>query len=1105
MIHWRSVNVEKDKKMFKLPSFVAATAAVVFSTTLFADFSIDSGLPMDAVPTVAIPELDWAALFAEDAQRSAKDEAPRFAIPHEVRITPSTDGIWEQLDRDTMRWSLRIASENAISLNLGFGYWQLPRSAEMTMATTDGDFALRPFTAEDNKPHGELWTPVLPGDEIILEILVANNERDAVLDGVLLTSINVGYRGFYEQGVDRSGSCNVDVVCPEGDDWWDEIPCVAVISTGGSGFCTGFMVNNTSQDRTPYFMTAYHCGIDAGAAPSLVTYWNYQNSYCREPGSGDSGNPGDGTFNEFNTGSTLLASGSASDFTLVVLDSEPDEAFEVSYCGWDATGDDSPQGIAIHQPSVDEKRISFEDQPTTTTSYLGEPVPGDGTHVRIEDWDLGTTEPGSSGSPLFSADHKILGQLHGGYASCTSQTSDWYGKFSYSWNAGLSEHLDSAGTGNLTVNTLSGNGLLIEPGGNVAHVCTSPCVNPDPSEVLYTITNNAPDTMSYRVETVYNAGFILIDGGSSTQGFLTSGNSVDVLVTVDASGMPDGVHDEIVRFLDQTNGTSVDRIHTLDIGTTEFVTDPELDFFAGGPVGGPFTTTQVYTLTSTRPTAFDVAVSANEGWITLNGSTGSISVSLNGVGDTATVAVGFGGTVENLPAGIVTGLVTFDNVAGDGGDTSRNVTLDVGRYTYVAADLPLPITDNNLTTSYIVVSDAYCVGDIDIELDLTHTYIGDLEVEVTSPAGTTVRLHDRSGGGDDDLHMYYDEQGGDLPSGPGTLANWEGEIVTGTWTMTVMDNAGADEGTLDHWALKIASSGEECPPVAQDVEVATDTDTPIDITLIGASSNGGTIVYILTSAPTDGGLQNVDGSPIGGLPYSLAGDQVRYIPASGFIGADMFTYRVDDGVSSNEATVSITVGELPFPDECVSAQEVGNGYYAFSTVEATNSLDSYDEAQCIDTYLGDMTNDVWFSYQACATGSMTVSTCDLVDFDTDLVVYKGDCGALEQIACNGDGDGCGGYSSILTTNVTEGSTYIIRVGGWQDSIGSGELFVDGPAGDCGSDPCEGDVDEDGQVAVSDILLAIDQWGGAGSADINGDGIVDVEDLLAIVGGWGPCP
>ena len=347
--------------MFKLLSIVVATAAL--TATSFADFSTGNGLPLDAVPVVEIPELNWAKVFAEDAQRSSKDEAPRFAIPHEVRLSPSSDGIWERLDRNTMRWSLRIGSENAISLNLGFNQWQLPRSASMSISASDGSMIIRSFTANDNKPHGELWTPVVQGDELLIEIVVSNREQQAVNNGVLLTYINVGYRGFYEQGTDRSGSCNYDVVCEEGDDWWDEIPCVAVISTGGSTFCTGFMVNNTSQDRTPYFMTANHCGINSSSAPSLVTYWNYQNSYCRVPGSGDSGGAGDGQLNQFNTGSTHLSSGSASDYTLVVMDDSPDDAWEVSYCGWDATGNESEQAIAIHQPNTDEKRISFEFQP----------------------------------------------------------------------------------------------------------------------------------------------------------------------------------------------------------------------------------------------------------------------------------------------------------------------------------------------------------------------------------------------------------------------------------------------------------------------------------------------------------------------------------------------------------------------------------------------------------------------------------------------------------------------------------------------------------------------------------------------------------------------
>jgi hypothetical protein len=380
--------------MFKVHAFISAACVLCVGT--FSMAAPPRTLPSDAVPSIEIPELDWSALAEQDLERDRADLPPRYAVPHAVDISPTTHGIWERVNRRMLRWSFRISSPNALSINLGFERWSMPLGAEMYISSSDGNEVVGPFTAADNKPHGQLWTPVLPGDDILLEVLIPRGERLALGHQIELTSINVGYRGFFEGSDARSGSCNVDVVCSEGDDWWDEIPCVAVISTGGSTFCTGFMVNNTSQDRTPFFMTANHCGVSGSSAPSLVTYWNYQNSWCRPPGSGDSGGAGDGSLNQFNTGSTYLASGSSSDYTLVVLDDQPNDAWEVSYCGWDATGDDATQAIAIHQPATDEKRISFEYQPTTTTSYLGEAIPGDGTHVRVEDWDLGTTEPGPS-------------------------------------------------------------------------------------------------------------------------------------------------------------------------------------------------------------------------------------------------------------------------------------------------------------------------------------------------------------------------------------------------------------------------------------------------------------------------------------------------------------------------------------------------------------------------------------------------------------------------------------------------------------------------------------------------------------------------------------
>ena len=237
---------------------------------------------------------------------------------------------------------------------------------------------------------------------------------------------------------------------------------------------------------------------------------------------------------------------------------------------------------------------------------------------------------------------------------------------------------------------------------------------------------------------------------------------------------------------------------------------------------------------------------------------------------------------------------------------------------------------------------------------------------------------------------------------------------------------------------------------------------------------------------------------------------------------DWLTLDDDDGDLTNGTPHSVellagfalhNMDDFPEPpepldnDDCVTARAIGDDQNAFTTIGGNNSSDSYDDSQCGGTYLGEMHADVWFSFTACQSGDTEVSTCDIVDFDSDIVVYEGNCGNKVQIACNGDGDGCGGYSSQTSFNATAGQHYLIRVGGWSDSSeGSGMLLVDGP-GDC--DPpsdCVGDINDDGMVNVTDVLAVVGAWGTSGGPeDVNDDGIVNVADLLMLIDAWGACP
>jgi lysyl endopeptidase len=446
-------------------------------------------LDVNRLESVLPAPLDLLRIGEEDVMRDQLGLPPRFAIPERVSITPAKHGTWEDLGNGQMLWRLRIVGrEGTTSLNLGFTRFRMPKRGRLLLYSADGHQVTRPFTAADNETHGELWTPVVVTKDLIVELTVPKGLVKAVQ--LELGWINQGYRGFGTMAGDdynKSGSCNLDVECLDaGDTWRQEMRAVGVISTGGSTFCTGSLVNNTAGDRKMYFMTANHCSITASNAASLVVYWNYQNSFCRTPGSTASGQAGDGQLNQFHTGSFFRAANAASDFTLVELDDPPVTSYNHHWAGWDRSAGShvctaAAPCASIHHPATDEKRITYVTTDMVSTSYNSPTSPGDGTHLWAR-WATdppgpftvpGVTEPGSSGSPLYNSAGRFVGQLHGGPSSCGAtgnNLSDYYGRFSVSWTGGgtnstrLSNWLDPGNTGATTTN-----GLDVGGGG-----CTPP-------------------------------------------------------------------------------------------------------------------------------------------------------------------------------------------------------------------------------------------------------------------------------------------------------------------------------------------------------------------------------------------------------------------------------------------------------------------------------------------------------------------------------------------------------------------------------------------------------------------------------------------------------
>ena len=443
--------------------------------------SLNTKQTLQTLPHITMGALDNEVLKARDAGRSALTTEPvlQFAEPIAVSITAKSD--WTSLPATQGKvpyslWRTKISSLGALSLNLGFKEFYMPEGGALFVYSASGEQIIRPFTSRDNEDHGQLWTPMISGDSVIIEVNIPADKVEFLR--LELSWVNHGYIGSDIQNVFQesrllSGSCNVDVVCPAGDDWRQQIRSVAAFSTGGSLFCTGSALNNTANDGKGLFLTANHCGINSGNAASLVTYWNFENSTCREPGSGDSGGSGDGQLDQFNTGAIFRAGNSNSDFTLVELDDPFDQSHNVYLSGWNANATLNTSAVGIHHPSVDEKRISFENDNVVRTNYSSSTPTASGTHVQVIDWDLGTTEPGSSGSPLFDQNKRIIGQLHGGSAACGNNSPDWYGALSVSWNTGASNWLDASNTGTMAIDGQEGNsGGPQLPNASFSYNCT---------------------------------------------------------------------------------------------------------------------------------------------------------------------------------------------------------------------------------------------------------------------------------------------------------------------------------------------------------------------------------------------------------------------------------------------------------------------------------------------------------------------------------------------------------------------------------------------------------------------------------------------------------
>ncbi|MCF8408243.1 MAG: T9SS type A sorting domain-containing protein [Crocinitomicaceae bacterium] len=409
------------------------TFILVISTAFFAQKQGDGGLPkglkrnelLKSIDKRHFSEPNITALRAEDALVDNTGTAPwRFGFNNYTQLDLQNAGSWIELPNGDKLWLLEINCENALTVNLTFANTEIPIGNELYVFNKEKDFILGKFTA-NHLYEGQLGTELIPGNTAIVEYFVKKGNE---LGNVDISIVTHGYRTateFSQKAFGGSGSCNRNVNCPEGAAWTFERNSAVMLVSGSSGFCSGALINNTLNDGKPYVLTADHCYSNPA---TWIFRFNWQSPDCNNPATSP-------TFQSL-SGAVLRSRATASDVCLVeITGGLQGNTVPINYnpyfSGWDNSGNTPTSGTGIHHPSGDIKKISFENNPLISTTFGSCPP---NSHWGVTTWDSGVTEGGSSGSPLYDQNHRIIGQLHGGASACgASSLSDEYGKFSVSW------------------------------------------------------------------------------------------------------------------------------------------------------------------------------------------------------------------------------------------------------------------------------------------------------------------------------------------------------------------------------------------------------------------------------------------------------------------------------------------------------------------------------------------------------------------------------------------------------------------------------------------------------------------------------------------------
>ena len=374
------------------------------------------GLQIDLnQPSVTLEQLDARSLTLESNQvgvnrsveGSTNTRAQKFVNPDGSQVIV-----------------LIIKSSGASGIGVHFRDFALADGEEVYVygAATDS-IVFGPFTDKGPWGSGEFWSGTVDGDTVVIEFYKRSDENGQGFEIFEISHILAELDWRLRSNEPDVLNCEVDASC-YGDPEKNAVGRI-MFNDNGWKVCTGTLLNDLAQDRTPYFLTANHCVNSQAVAQTVEVYWFYQTTSCNS-----------GVLRSWvhsPPGANLLAAQSSNDFSLLRLQNNaPNGAF---FSAWTSAAQPINTSVfGLHHPGGDIPpdflSTSYLRRASGSIMNTNDNCPATGLQNAYGvGWTTGATEQGSSGSGLWNSSHRLIGLDSCGTHACPPNGNTVYSKF----------------------------------------------------------------------------------------------------------------------------------------------------------------------------------------------------------------------------------------------------------------------------------------------------------------------------------------------------------------------------------------------------------------------------------------------------------------------------------------------------------------------------------------------------------------------------------------------------------------------------------------------------------------------------------------------------